>query len=172
MTAYKCLRTGAVAPFTEIVWPQPTGPEPGRWVDAGAVDPCRRGVHACSADDLPYWLQDELWEIELDGDVQRIGHKLAARRGRLVHRVSAWHTDAARAFALLCAGRTAALATGAPEVSGHADDAARIAATGNAAVTGFIAARAAELTGGVDAYDAERALQVEWLVEHLSLDAV
>jgi hypothetical protein len=121
---------------------------------------------------LPYWLQDELWEIELEDDVLRIGHKLTARRGRLIRRVSAWNVDAARAFALECAARVAELAKNAPEVTGHAEDAARIGARGNAAVTGFITARAAELVGGVDAYDAERELQVAWLVEHLDLDSV
>ena len=167
MTAFKCLRAGAIGPFTEFEWPQPTGSDPGTWVDAGAVDLCRRGIHACQAEDLPYWLQDELWEIELEGDFQRIGRKLAARRGRLVRRMSAWDPDAARAFALTCADRVTRLATSAPEVSGHADDAVRNAAIGKAAVTGFIAARAAELIGGVDAHDAERALQVEWLAKRL-----
>ena len=172
MTAFKCLRAGAVGPFTEFEWPQPTGSAPGTWVDAEAVDPCRRGIHACRAEDLPYWLQDELWEIELEGDVQRIGHKLAARRGRLIRRMSAWDADAAHAFAFVCADRVTKLATSAPGVSGHADDAVRNAAMGKAAMTGFIAARAAELIGGVDAYDAERALQVEWLAKRLGVDAV
>src|SRR5262249_3229698 len=93
--AYKFLRPGGVAPFTSYAWPLPQGEEPGAWVEVETVEPCRRGVHACTRDDLPYWFQDELWEVELDGEVQRVGHKLAARRGRLVRRVDAWNAERA-----------------------------------------------------------------------------
>jgi hypothetical protein len=167
--AYKFLRPGAVAPFTAVSWPQPRDGEPGAWIETAAVEPCRRGVHACTREDLPYWLQDELWEIELDGDVQRVGHKLVAQRGRLVRRIAAWNDEAARAFSRDCAGRAASYAKASPDVAGHAADATSFADGGRAAVTGFIASRAAELSGGVEAYDAERAAQVAWLTEHLAL---
>jgi hypothetical protein len=138
-------------------------------VEAGAVDPCRSGVHACTRDDLPYWLQDELWEIDLEGDVQRVGHKLVARRGRLVRRLDAWNGDSARDFSLACAHRVAGFAAGSPHLAGHTSDAATYAERAHAAVTGFIASRTAELSGGVEAYDAERSAQVAWLTEHLGL---
>jgi len=60
MIAYKFLRSGRIGPFSGYRWP-----EPGAWVDASGTDPCRRGVHACRTADLPWWLADELWEIEL-----------------------------------------------------------------------------------------------------------
>jgi hypothetical protein len=167
--AYKFLQPGAIAPFTAVSWPQPADDGEADWLDAGSVDPCRRGVHACATKDLPFWFQDELWEVELDGDVQRLGHKLAARRGRLVRRVDAWSPEAARAFSLACAERAAGYARASVEVSGHAADAAAAAEHGRAAATGFIASRAAELSGGVEAYEAERAAQVAWLTEHLGL---
>jgi hypothetical protein len=169
MRTYKFLRDGAIAPFTGVRWPQPCGDQPGEWLDAGDVEPCRRGIHACRLDDLPYWFQDELWEIELEDDVQRIGHKLAARRGRLVRRIDAWDSESAHAFALACAERATALAVESPEVAGHAADAAVHAGAGKAAVTGYIVSRAAELAGGVDGYDKERAAQVEWLAGRLGL---
>lgn len=169
--AYKFLRDGGIAPFTALAWPRPEGDMAAVWVDGGTVDPCRNGVHACGRNDLPYWIQDELWEIDLDGDVQRVGHKLVARRGRLVRRIDAWNPQTARVFSLACAGRAAEYAASAPGVAGHAADAAAIGQSGRAAVTGFIASRAAELSGGVEAYDAERSAQVAWLVENLGLDA-
>jgi hypothetical protein len=167
--AYKFLRNGGVAPFTGTRWPRPQNGRPGQWIDAGRVETCRRGVHACTPDDLPFWFQDELWEIELDGEVQRVGHKLVARRGRLVRRVGGWNAGVARSFSLACAERAAATAARAPEVAAHAADAAATAEAGKAAVTGYIAARAAELAGGVEAYDAERAAQVGWLAERLGI---
>jgi len=169
VTAYKFLRAGAVGPFSDVRWLRPSGSAPGKWLEAGEVEMCRRGIHACAVDDLPYWFQDELWEIELGGEVQRVGHKLAAERGRLVGRIVPWDADAARSFSLACAERAAAIAARAPEVSGHAEDAAATAEAGKAAVTGYIASRAAELAGGAEAYEAERAAQVDWLVERLAL---
>jgi hypothetical protein len=167
--AFKFLRDGGVAPFTATSWPRPENGDPGQWIDAGGLDMCRRGLHACALEDLPYWFQDELWEVELDGEVQRLGHKVAARRGRLLRRVEAWNADTARSFSLACAERAAAIASRSPEVSAHAQDAAATAEAGKAAVTGYIVARAAELSGGVEAYDAERSTQVGWLVERLGL---
>ena len=171
MKAYKFLREGGVSPFTATCWPLPKEGKPGEWVEAHGVEMCRRGVHACTIEDLPYWFQDELWEVELAGDMQRVGHKVAAARGRLVRRVDGWNPDCARAFSFDCADRAAAIAAGTPEAAAHAADAVRAAEAGNAAVSGFIVARSAELSGGVRAYDAERATQVEWLVRRLELTA-
>jgi hypothetical protein len=171
VTVFKFLRAGGVAPFTGTRWRQSANGGPGEWVDAGRVEVCRRGIHACAREDLPYWFQEELWEIELGGEVQRTGHKLVAPRGRLVRRVDAWNADAARSFSLACAERAAAIAERSPEVSPYAADAAATAEAGKAAVTGYIVARAAELTGGVEAYEAERAAQAEWLAERLGLTA-
>src|SRR5262249_50740287 len=72
VTAYKFLRQGSIGPFTGFRW------GPGRWVEADTAAPCESGVHACRVDDLPYWCNDELWEIELDGSIVTTGHKVAA----------------------------------------------------------------------------------------------
>ena len=101
MIAYKFLRRGRVGPFSGFVWPAPGG-----WVSAGATDRCRRGVHACRQQDLPWWIADELWEIELGGEVRAAGHKLVAPAGGLVRRVRAWTSGTAQEFADACAWRT------------------------------------------------------------------
>ncbi len=77
MIAYKFLQAGRVAPFSGVTWP-----EDGVYVDAteGPLAACRNGVHGCRVRDLPYWLDDELWEIELDGEVVEDELKLVARR--------------------------------------------------------------------------------------------
>jgi hypothetical protein len=169
--AYKFLREGGVAPFTGTRWPQPANGDPGQWLEAGPVEVCTRGIHACGRDDLPYWFQDELWEIELGGEVKRAGHKLVAPRGRLLRRVDGWDADAARSFSQACAERAAAIAARSPQVSAHAGDAAATAEAAKAAVTGYIVARAAELAGGVEGYEAERSAQADWLADRLDLTA-
>jgi hypothetical protein len=98
MRAYKFLDHQGRAPFTLTPWPV------GEWVEAVAVVPCRAGVHACGLEDLSYWLAKELWEIELEAPVIRAGHKLVARRGRLVAPVEAY-PEAAWELGEICAWR-------------------------------------------------------------------
>jgi hypothetical protein len=122
--AYKFLRPGAVGPFSGHRWPVPAAGKPGPWVEAsGWSAVCRDGVHACPAQHLPLWIWEELWEVELDGDVEAARHKLRARRGRLVRRIEPWSSDTAKAFATACARRAA----------GHAADALREAGENEAA---------------------------------------
>ena len=79
MIAHKFLRSGRHGPFSGFEWP-----EPGEWVRPGAEpDLCRNAIHACRVRDLPWWMSEELWEIELDGDVHVGEHKIVAPAGRL-----------------------------------------------------------------------------------------
>jgi hypothetical protein len=84
MRAYKFLEADGTSIWTGTPWPQPTGSEPGSWIESEVVQPCRAGVHGCAPETLAYWLRETLYEIELDGDIVEARHKFAARRGRLV----------------------------------------------------------------------------------------
>lgn len=122
MIAYKFLRVGRTGPFSGFAWP-----EPGIWVRAGTEPiPCRRGIHACRTRDLPWWLADELWEIELDGDVRTDEHKILAPAGRLRSRVEGWTAASNQEYADACAWRARDRAVEALMRAGHA--AARLAA--------------------------------------------
>ena len=66
MRAYKFLRPGAVGPFSGHRWPVPAGGDPGAWVEAAGGPALCRGVHGCRVADLPWWVQEELWEAEFD----------------------------------------------------------------------------------------------------------
>ncbi|HEX6700718.1 MAG TPA: hypothetical protein VF101_08315 [Gaiellaceae bacterium] len=161
LIAYKLLGEGRVAPFSRLVWP-----EPGEWLEAASVDPCRSGIHACHALQLPPWLAlGDLWEVELE-DVLEQERKVVARRGRLVRRVDEWHAAAQRAFGVACGEATRRRAARAPELQVFADD---IATAPPAPVCGYMAARAAELQEGPEGYDAERRRQAQWLIENLRL---
>ena len=72
MQAYKFMRERRVSPFSL------TRCEVGEWVEGGpdAPAPCRRGVHACRPGDLPYWLNRDLWEVELEGELAETDYKL------------------------------------------------------------------------------------------------
>jgi hypothetical protein len=130
MKAYKFLAPGAVGPFSGFRWPTPAASGPGPWVDGTADElaRCRAAVHACRVDDLPWWIQPELWEVELAEPVRRTRHKLFAPRGRLVARCRGWDAEAAHAFGRACAARAAGHAAGALEAVGQPDAAAALRA--------------------------------------------
>ena len=101
MIAYKFLRADRTGPFSGFRWPGP-----GVWVQASRdLAACKRGIHACRTRDLPWWLGEELWQIELGGEVMLGQHKLVAPAGRLVSRIDGWTTPRGYEFAEACARR-------------------------------------------------------------------
>jgi hypothetical protein len=117
---WKFLRTDRKSPFTGYSW------EPTEWSAPAKPWTCHAGVHACRISDLPYWLSDELWQVELAPPVIQAHHKVIAARARLVGLVADWTPDTARELAVACAVRTAGHA--AAELSDHGlcDDAERL----------------------------------------------
>jgi len=122
--AYKFLRAGRVGPFSGFQWPGP-----GVWVHAPRdLVACHRGIHACRPSDLPWWLADELWEIELDGHIQPDQHKIIAPAGRLRSHIEAWSPACAQDYADACARRAQDRAVQALTRGGHRHEAHRLAA--------------------------------------------
>jgi hypothetical protein len=161
--AYKFLDAGAVAPFTGFRW------SAGEWVDAGGVDPCLKGIHACRTRDLPIWLGPELWEIELDGDVVEQERKVVARRGRLTRYIDEWSVNTAVEFGRFCVRRTRERVGFLPTLGGYVADVERFVAQRRIPIAGFAAARAAERRDGPAGYEDERLAQAAWLAERLGL---
>jgi hypothetical protein len=184
--AWKFLAAGSIGPFTGFRWPTDS-----RWVE--------ERVHACGLEDLPYWLDSELWEMELDGPVLREHRQVVAPRGRLVARVAGW-PQAQDAFALDCIERTRQRVEGALTAAGRTADAARVSAgrdlerlqqegfaiaAEGVVVAGYlfdavrrrpypglcsyIAATAAAELEGRVGQERERSLQSAWLRERLGL---
>ncbi|MBV9605956.1 MAG: hypothetical protein JO027_12640 [Solirubrobacterales bacterium] len=126
MIAYKFLRAGRIGPFSGFQWP-----ECGVWVRAEAgLAGCRTGIHACRLRDLPWWLANELWEIELEDDAATDEHKLIARGGCLRSRIEAWTPACADQYAKACAWRARDHAIEALRRHGHEKQAARMAGAG------------------------------------------
>jgi hypothetical protein len=134
--AYKFLCSGGVGPFSRYAWPLPRDGNPGAWVVGGGdAVLCQTAVHACRVRDLPWWLQDELWETELDGDVSAGRHKVTAPRARLLRRVESWDVACAQRFADACATRARDHAAAALERAGARHAAGQLRkATGNRAL--------------------------------------
>ena len=165
MIAYKFLREDGAGVFSGFRWPLPGG-GPGEWVEA-PLDPCRSGIHACRAAQLPFWAGRALFEAELDGEILVERRKVVAARGRLLRRIDAWE-ELRDAYTRMCADRGHELAR---SVAPRLDDWEAVIEPSipeGPALLGFMAARAAEEIDGVDAYYAERARQTAWLVERLA----
>jgi hypothetical protein len=165
--AYKFLGADGLGVFSRFAWPMPNG-GPGAWVESEVVT-CRSGVHACRLIDLPYWVAPRLYEIELEGPIDRQSIKIVAPRGRLIHRIDRWNDETREAYSQMCVARARELVAAAPEpLDVWAPSPER--ASAGPAMTGFMAARIAERLGGVDAYVEERMRQSAWLADRLGLD--
>jgi hypothetical protein len=166
---YKFLAADGSSRLTGFRWPPPDGDAPGAWVQAPA-DPCRSGVHACRPADLPFWVGEVLYEVELGGDIVAAPGKLVGSRGRLLRRIPAWDSGVRDAFTQDCADRAHQLAaTASPPLPGW-DALVEPSVPEGPALLGFIAARISEQAhGGPQGYRLERVRQAAWLVEHLGL---
>jgi hypothetical protein len=122
MHAFAFLAEGAVAPLTGFVWPTPKDDRRGPWVDTDTAP--SEALRGCRVGDLPYWLDDELWNIELDGALVERGHVVLAERARLLGRIDTWTDQLAWEFAGACAWRVAERAATALREEGHVEAAA------------------------------------------------
>lgn len=168
--AYKFTKPGAVSPFTGFEWPV------GEWVEAeGEVGLCVSGIHACRAEALPRWLDDELWRIELDGIEKELDGLVVARRGRLLDRIEAWDRETSRELAHSCVARAVEFADRIPDelVRRRTTMITAIADSPDPSATALTMYTTAHMFDDVElgSYYDERRRQAEWLRERLGLDA-
>lgn len=181
MIAYKFLDAEGRGRFTRTSWPTPRGDQPGAWVDTvGPVVPCVRGVHAMRVQHLPFWLDQQLWQVELDGALVETDSLLVAERGRLARRVDAWNDAAWKALCEFCRERTAAhLARVEAEAPSELERARffvrevdafiALAAFPTAVYVAAVAAHVASADAPELAYRAERHEQARFLADQLGL---
>lgn len=190
--AFKFLAPGAVSPFTGFRWPAV-----GSWVSA-ADDDAASWIFACRDRDLPYWVDAELWQVELDGPIRVAPFQISAARARLAGRVERWDHALRLRYTQACALRArdlavpslpaslqaqvagleapaaiaeavGSLSTASP-LAGYLADVARTTENQHPAATSYVTCMlAASLGGGQAAFEAERAWQARWLVGELGL---
>jgi hypothetical protein len=141
--AFAFLGRGAVDYLTGVRWPMPSAEHSARW-----LRPAGGGaVRASREEQLAWWLDDELWEVELAGGVRDQGRSLVAERGRLLRPIEAWTPPVAGELVADCMlrvrdGAVAAL------MDEHRDaEAARLGASADGAVIEKAAAHAAAQPG-------------------------
>jgi hypothetical protein len=160
--AYKFLGEGAVGTYSGFSWPVDA------WVEVEPpLAPSRRGIHACRPGDLPHWLDDELWHLELDGLVLEEERMLVASRGRLLEPVSGWNEGTFRDLIAACVAR-------ARDYPGWSEDAAEWAepdGISSAYIVAHAAGLASEAAGNEyeAGFNAERAWQAAWIAERVGV---
>jgi hypothetical protein len=118
--AYKFLQTGSIGPFSAFQW------RPGEWIEA--VRPGEGwGIHACRLQDLSWWINAELWRVELEGRVYERATQVEAERGRVLDRVHGWNEKARAAFGLGCVFQARDVSVSALRTLGHDQIAERLA---------------------------------------------
>ncbi|MBW3593287.1 MAG: hypothetical protein KY396_06310 [Actinobacteria bacterium] len=149
MRAFKFLARGSVGRFSDFRWPLPSADEPGAWVHtADRLENCRHGVHACRGHQVLPWIDDELWAIELRGEILDQSDMLIAESGRLLTRVEGWDARAATEFAEACAWRSRDYALRALRRVGLTDEANRLVEAASLGEMQAAAASAARTSGG------------------------
>jgi hypothetical protein len=74
------------------------------------------------------WIDDELWVVELAGEVEEVDEMLVARRGRLLNRVDAWDESAMGDFRESCIWQARDLAVESLQRAGRKREAAALRA--------------------------------------------
>jgi hypothetical protein len=91
------------------------------------VRPTLGEVFACRVPDLPWWLADELWEVQLEEPLRELDTQVASTAGRLVRRVEPWDEAAVLDYGIACAHRARALAVAALRQDGRVEEAEALA---------------------------------------------
>ena len=84
----------------------PKGSEPGEWLPEISIEnlkECADGYHACKPVQLLYWINAQLYEVELSGKIIDSDSKSYAQRMRFVRKVETWNEKTAQQFNIWCA---------------------------------------------------------------------
>jgi hypothetical protein len=169
---YKFLATGAKGPITGFQWPLPQLEAAGAWVEAGGpLESCGRGAHLCRPNELAFWIHDELWEVETDGERIEGYDCIVVERARLLRRIDDWQHGGAAKFAHRCAERAVDFAARAPSerreaIAGYLEGAQWAAGESRAAEAAFCSALVAaklEPPQLEAAFRRERAWQADYI---------
>jgi len=104
ITYIKFLTAEGKGAYSDKPWHLPEGDKPGKWMPkVKRLVLCESGYHVCDRDHVLPWLNEAMYEVEIDGDRLYGGDKLDVQRARLLRRVESWNPQTARLFAADCA---------------------------------------------------------------------
>jgi hypothetical protein len=140
---YVFLRADGRTSLDDVLWPAPDNGEPGAWLDHESGVPAG-SIRACPPEELVWWLDDELWAADLEGDLRREGHAVLGSRARLLSRVETWTSQAADELVEACALRVRDVAAAALNGAGRVHEARSLTACDSLATLDRVGAEIAE----------------------------
>jgi hypothetical protein len=113
MKYYKVLdKHGCSCHGGEAEWSLPTRNADGTWTPGewmpeieGELKPCRNGYHVVTLEQLPNWLGERIFEVEVGDEIVHADDKSVVRTCRLTRECTGWNERTARLFACDCAER-------------------------------------------------------------------
>jgi len=121
----------------------------------GKIEPCECGYHACKPQFVSSWINAQLYEVELSGNLVDADDKTAASDMRFIRKVDKWDAKTQRLFAVWCAREGLKLVDNPDPRSVAACDVAERYANGKATDEELDAALAAALAAARDAQSAK-----------------
>ena len=105
MKYYKTLTKSGTGPYSGVTWNLPTDDRPGKWMPKidGELVLCERGYHVCRREDLCSWLDANIYEAEVRGDILFSDDTIVCKEARLLRHIDTWNDRTARLFACDCA---------------------------------------------------------------------
>jgi hypothetical protein len=134
-------------------WHLPKRGKPGEWMPEieGELELCANGYHICRPQDLIYWLDEAIFEVEFEGEIVEGYDKCVVRKARLVRKLETWNENTMRLFAADCA----------EHVLHHFEK------EYPAQAARYYASKSEMVAAMVEAGDAARAAQTKWQADRL-----
>ena len=105
MAYYKFLTSEHKGEYSDYDFSEylPKENESGAWLPTvETLSICESGYHCFEPKDILSWINAELWEVEVGGDVLKEDEKLCAQQMRFIRKIEAWNEKTARLFACWC----------------------------------------------------------------------
>jgi len=105
MAYYKFLTSEHKGEYSDYDYSEylPKENESGAWLPTvETLSICESGYHCFEPKDILSWINAELWEVEVGGDVLKGDKKLCAQQIRFIRKIEAWNEKTARLFACWC----------------------------------------------------------------------
>ncbi len=102
-TYYKFLTSDHKGGYSDFDYTDylPKRGKPGKWPPkVEQIEPCKSGYHACLKRDIPAWVNDALYIVELRGKKIKSEEKIVAQEMRLVSQVKGWNEKNCRLAAV------------------------------------------------------------------------
>jgi hypothetical protein len=106
MTLYKALKQDNKGPYSDFDFTPylPKGKRPGKWLPKrDTLKICESGWHGCKDGDIVEYLNAQIFEIEIRGDMKKDGDKFTVQQMRFIRKCKGWNDVTARLFACDCA---------------------------------------------------------------------